>query len=105
MNEGGCYEVARRYAARHDRAAQAPAGAMSFDLLFGPVEELDAWLASLIDGAPLLFALAVAFVLGLRHASDPDHLATVTPVSARRGRRSGSACCTASPAPARSSSC
>jgi ABC-type nickel/cobalt efflux system permease component RcnA len=51
---------------------------MSFDVLFGPVEELDAWLTSLIDGAPLLVALGIAFVLGVRHASDPDHLVAVT---------------------------
>jgi len=48
------------------------------DVLFQPVEELDAWLTSLIEGAPLLFALAIAFVLGLRHASDPDHLVAVS---------------------------
>jgi ABC-type nickel/cobalt efflux system permease component RcnA len=48
------------------------------DVLFRPVEEIDAWLTSLIEGAPLLVALAVAFVLGLRHASDPDHLVAVS---------------------------
>ena len=48
------------------------------DLLFQPLESLDAWLTSLIDGAPLLVALAIAFVLGLRHASDPDHLVAVS---------------------------
>jgi ABC-type nickel/cobalt efflux system permease component RcnA len=47
-------------------------------VLFEPIEALDAWLTSLIDGAPLLVALAIAFVLGLRHASDPDHLVAVT---------------------------
>jgi ABC-type nickel/cobalt efflux system permease component RcnA len=51
---------------------------MSFDFLFKPVEELDAWLTGILDGAPLLVALLVAFVLGLRHASDPDHLVAVT---------------------------
>jgi ABC-type nickel/cobalt efflux system permease component RcnA len=48
------------------------------EVLFEPVEALDAWLTSLIEGAPLLVALAIAFVLGLRHASDPDHLVAVT---------------------------
>jgi ABC-type nickel/cobalt efflux system permease component RcnA len=48
------------------------------DVLFQPVEVLDAWLESLIEGAPLLVALAIAFVLGLRHASDPDHLVAVS---------------------------
>jgi high-affinity nickel permease len=51
---------------------------MSFDFLFQPLENLDAWLTGLFDGAPLLVALAIAFVLGLRHASDPDHLVAVT---------------------------
>jgi len=51
---------------------------LNFDFLFQPFEELDTWLTGLFDGAPLLVALAVAFVLGLRHASDPDHLVAVT---------------------------
>jgi high-affinity nickel permease len=51
---------------------------VSFDFLFHPVEELDVWLTGLFDGAPLLVALGIAFVLGLRHASDPDHLVAVT---------------------------
>jgi len=51
---------------------------MSFEWLFGPVEDLDAWLTGYLDGAPLLVALGLAFVLGLRHASDPDHLVAVT---------------------------
>ncbi len=51
---------------------------MSFDLLFGPAEELDAWLEGLFTGAPLAVALGIAFLLGLRHASDPDHLVAVT---------------------------
>src|SRR3954463_16421683 len=51
---------------------------MNFDFLFKPVEELDSLLTGLFDGAPLLVALAIAFLLGLRHASDPDHLVAVT---------------------------
>ena len=51
---------------------------MSFEFLFKPVEELEAWLTGLFDGTPLLVALAIAFELGLRHASDPDHLVAVT---------------------------
>ena len=51
---------------------------MGFEFLFGPVEARDAWLTGLIEGAPLLVALSIAFVLGLRHASDPDHLVAVT---------------------------
>ena len=51
---------------------------MSFEFLYRPIEELDDRLSALFDGAPLLVALAVAFLLGLRHASDPDHLVAVT---------------------------
>lgn len=51
---------------------------MRFDLLLGPVEGLDAWLEGLFTGAPLAVALGIAFLLGLRHASDPDHLVAVT---------------------------
>jgi hypothetical protein len=58
---------------------------MSFDFLFGPVEHLDEWLTGPLDGAPLLVALAIAFVLGLRHASDPDHLVAVTSLVAADG--------------------
>jgi high-affinity nickel permease len=58
---------------------------MDFDFLFGPVEWLDAWLTGLFDGTPLLVALAIAFVLGLRHASDPDHLVAVTSLVAAEG--------------------
>ena len=54
------------------------AGLMSFEFLFRGVEEADAWLTGLFDGAPLLVALGIALVLGLRHASDPDHLVAVT---------------------------
>jgi hypothetical protein len=51
---------------------------MNFDFLFKPVEELDSLLTGLFEGAPLLVALGIAFLLGLRHASDPDHLVAVT---------------------------
>ena len=51
---------------------------MSFDILFRPAEELDALLQGLTAGATLPVALLVAFLLGLRHASDPDHLVAVT---------------------------
>jgi len=51
---------------------------VSFDWLFKPVEDLDEWITGLLDGAPLAVALGIAFVLGLRHASDPDHLVAVT---------------------------
>jgi hypothetical protein len=48
------------------------------DVPFAPVVALDEWLTGLMEGAPLLVALGVAFVLGFRHASDPDHLVAVT---------------------------
>lgn len=59
---------------------------MSFDVLFEPLEHVDGWLSDLFSGAPLAVTLAIAFVLGLRHASDPDHLVAVTSlVAADRG--------------------
>jgi len=58
---------------------------MSFDWLFGPVEQIDHFLTQLLDGAPLLVALGIAFLLGLRHASDPDHLVAVTSLVAADG--------------------
>ena len=51
---------------------------MSFDFLFRPAEQLDHLLEGLFAGATLPVALLVAFLLGLRHASDPDHLVAVT---------------------------
>ena len=39
---------------------------------------LDDWIASFSDGTTLLVVAVVAIVLGLRHATDPDHLAAVT---------------------------
>ena len=39
---------------------------------------LDDWIASLSDGGSALVVLAVALLLGLRHATDPDHIAAVS---------------------------
>ena len=68
--------------------------ALDFEFLFKPVEDLDAWLTGLFEGAPLPVALGIAFVLGLRHASDPDHLVAVTswwrPTTATRAARRSS---------------
>jgi ABC-type nickel/cobalt efflux system permease component RcnA len=58
---------------------------MSFGSLFKPVEEFDAWLTGMLEGAPLVASLAIAFVLGLRHASDPDHLVATTSLVAADG--------------------
>ena len=61
---------------------------IDFQFLFQPVEQFDAWLTGLFDGASLLVALGIAFVLGVRHASDPDHLVAVTSlVAADEGER------------------
>jgi len=59
-------------------AAHSILAGLDFSWLFGPVEHVDEWLAGLFEGAPLLTALGIAFLLGLRHASDPDHLVAVT---------------------------
>jgi ABC-type nickel/cobalt efflux system permease component RcnA len=58
---------------------------MSFDFLFQPVAQMDAWLEGLLAGAPLVVALLIALALGLRHASDPDHLVAVTSLVAVDG--------------------
>ena len=58
---------------------------MSFEFLFQPLEQLDAWIEGLFSGAPLLVALGIALMLGLRHASDPDHLVAVTSLVAADG--------------------
>jgi ABC-type nickel/cobalt efflux system permease component RcnA len=39
---------------------------------------LDDWIAHFSDGATLLIVVGIAVLLGLRHATDPDHLAAVT---------------------------
>jgi high-affinity nickel permease len=58
---------------------------VDFEFLIRPVEQVDAWLTGLFSGAPLLVALGIALVLGLRHASDPDHLVAVTSLVAADG--------------------
>jgi high-affinity nickel permease len=45
---------------------------------------LDDQLMSFSDGASLLIVLAIAVLLGLRHATDPDHLVAVTTLIAAR---------------------
>jgi len=50
---------------------------------------LDGTIANLSDGTTMLVVAAVAMLLGLRHASDPDHLAAVTTlIASGRERRS-----------------
>ena len=48
---------------------------------------LDETIAAASDGASIWIVLAVAVLLGLRHATDPDHLAAVTTLVARGGDR------------------
>ncbi len=58
---------------------------------------LDDRIASLSDGASVFIVLIVAVLLGLRHATDPDHLAAVTSLVAsgrdRAGRAAGKLGC------------
>ena len=52
---------------------------------------LDNWVAHFSDGTTLGVVALVAIVLGLRHASDPDHLAAVTMLIASGRERSARA--------------
>jgi cytochrome c biogenesis protein CcdA len=53
---------------------------------------LDTWIASFSDGGTLALVCVVAVVLGLRHATDPDHLAAVsTLIAGTRERATGAA--------------
>src|SRR5436190_6681218 len=68
---------------RHDRPSR-PEGELT---MFG----LDTWLAGFSDGTTLLVVALVAVVLGLRHATDPDHLAAVTTLIAGTEERASRA--------------
>jgi len=53
---------------------------------------MDEWIAGLTDGASVGVVLVVAVLLGLRHATDPDHIAAVsTLVASGRERRAAAA--------------
>jgi len=52
---------------------------------------LDDWISSFSDGASVGLIVVVAIVLGLRHATDPDHLAAVTTLIASGRERSSRA--------------
>jgi hypothetical protein len=52
------------------------------------LEQADSWLSGALPGAPLLLVLALACLLGLRHATDPDHLVAVTALVAGEERAS-----------------
>lgn len=58
------------------------------DRLDALISGLDDWIAGLGHGGGVATLLVVAFVLGLRHATDPDHLVAVsTLVATERERR------------------
>ena len=50
---------------------------------------LDDWISSFSDGTTLVIVAVVAVLLGLRHATDPDHLAAVTALIAGKKERGG----------------
>ena len=53
---------------------------------------LDDWIAGLSGGGSIAVVVVVAALLGLRHATDPDHVAAVTTlVASGRGRATGAA--------------
>lgn len=53
---------------------------------------LDQFLASFSDGTTVVLVIVVAILLGLRHATDPDHLAAVTAlIAAKRDQAARSA--------------
>ena len=53
---------------------------------------LDDWIAGMSDGGSIAVVVAVAVLLGLRHATDPDHIAAVTTlVASGRERATGAA--------------
>lgn len=53
---------------------------------------LDDWIAQFSDGTSLVLVCAVAVLLGLRHATDPDHIAALsTLIAGRRDRASRTA--------------
>lgn len=59
---------------------------MDLEFLYHPFEAVDEWLQALMAGSSPVLALFVSFLLGARHASDPDHLVAVTAlVSSRDG--------------------
>jgi high-affinity nickel permease len=55
---------------------------VTLDAPLHALEQIDGWLSGMLAGAPLLVALGIACLLGLRHASDPDHLVAVSSLAA-----------------------
>ncbi len=52
---------------------------------------LDDWIAGMSDGASIAVVLVVAALLGLRHATDPDHIAAVSTLVASGRERATTA--------------
>lgn len=52
---------------------------------------LDEWIAGFSDGVSLVLVVVVAVLLGLRHATDPDHLAAMTTLIAGGRQRAARA--------------
>jgi high-affinity nickel permease len=52
---------------------------------------MDEWIAGLSDGASIAIVLLVAVLLGLRHATDPDHIAAVSTLVASGRERATAA--------------
>jgi high-affinity nickel permease len=50
---------------------------------------VDHWLAGIGQGGGVAIALIVALLLGLRHATDPDHLTAVSTLALSENRRGG----------------
>ena len=51
------------------------------------LDRLDAWIEGLSGGASVVALLAIAALLGLRHATDLDHVTAVTSLAAAKGRK------------------
>ena len=63
-------------------------------LMDSPISGIDGFLAGHASGHGALVVLCLAFALGLRHATDPDHLVAVsTLVAGSRGRAARAAAC------------
>ena len=50
---------------------------------------LDEWIADLAQGSAFVLVAAVAILLGIRHATDPDHLTAVVTLMAGDDRQRG----------------
>jgi ABC-type nickel/cobalt efflux system permease component RcnA len=50
---------------------------------------LDDWIAGFSEGAPVVVVLLVGILLGLRHATDPDHIAAMTTLVVSGRERAG----------------